>query len=382
MTLVETRESTAGQLHAGGRNSSATGARRRNWKIVRLLVLVDVLAVLLAIVVSSAITDPGGASNPGWVALTLPLVLVTFSFYRLYERDRRQISVSTLDELRDVFNALALVCFHRACVRARSRRERHHPRPLHHGRGVLRCGAGADPRDRAVLRLLVLPRTTFPAGNARGRSGQGRPGDREEDPQAPALQRQGGRVPGRRSVGTRPGAGRHPGARRRARPRGDDRAPPDLEGGARLLALTARGSAERRSSRRPPGRAGFDRPSVLRADRSERRHRRCRGNRPARASGSGAFALRPFHQADVRSRRHAAPPRPPLAVARHHRPGDQAGLERTGVLPAGSDRQWRPHVPDLQVQDDGVRRRVPTSRPARRRTSRLARSSRSGTTRA
>ena len=89
-----------------------TVPRRHDWKVVRLLVLSDIASVLVATVVATVAADPSKPLPPlGWVLLTLPLTLTLFSLQRLYERDRRQISVSTLDEVRDILTSLGLVGF-------------------------------------------------------------------------------------------------------------------------------------------------------------------------------------------------------------------------------------------------------------------------------
>jgi exopolysaccharide biosynthesis polyprenyl glycosylphosphotransferase len=86
--------------------------RRRERKLVRFIVLCDIASLvtagLLAILIAGKTTSAGG---PVWLLATVALVLVVFSFYRLYERDRQQIAVSSLDEARDFLNALVLVGF-------------------------------------------------------------------------------------------------------------------------------------------------------------------------------------------------------------------------------------------------------------------------------
>lgn len=86
--------------------------KRHHWKVVRLLVLNDVLTILLATMVAVAAVDPSEPVPPlGWVLVTLASTLILFAIQRLYERDRRNISVSTLDEVRDILTSLGLVGF-------------------------------------------------------------------------------------------------------------------------------------------------------------------------------------------------------------------------------------------------------------------------------
>jgi exopolysaccharide biosynthesis polyprenyl glycosylphosphotransferase len=92
--------------------ASRTGRRgMRHVQTVRLLILGDTLGLGLALVFALTAFQGGTASD---VFLRIPATLVltelTFVFYRLYERDRQQIAVSTLDEWRDFLNALSIVC--------------------------------------------------------------------------------------------------------------------------------------------------------------------------------------------------------------------------------------------------------------------------------
>ncbi len=86
--------------------------KRHYWKVVRLIVLSDIATVVLATVVASVAADPSKPLPPlGWVLVTVPLTVALFSVQRLYERDRSQISISTLDEVRDILTSLGLVGF-------------------------------------------------------------------------------------------------------------------------------------------------------------------------------------------------------------------------------------------------------------------------------
>ena len=82
--------------------------KRHYWKVVRLIVLSDIATVVLATVVASVAADPSKPLPPlGWVLVTVPLTVALFSVQRLYERDRSQISISTLDEVRDILRRSA-----------------------------------------------------------------------------------------------------------------------------------------------------------------------------------------------------------------------------------------------------------------------------------
>jgi exopolysaccharide biosynthesis polyprenyl glycosylphosphotransferase len=89
--------------------SAWRGSRRH--QIVRFLVLGDllVLAVAAALAVST-VGDLALTEIATWTGTTLVATLAAFSFYRLYERDRGQIVVATLDEWRDFLNALSVLC--------------------------------------------------------------------------------------------------------------------------------------------------------------------------------------------------------------------------------------------------------------------------------
>src|SRR5882724_12076980 len=85
--------------------SSPAHRRRANphLQTVRLLIAGDTLSLVAAGLLALAFTSGGSGSHPGlvWVPVTVAVTLAAFAFYRLYERDRQQIVVSTLDEWRD-----------------------------------------------------------------------------------------------------------------------------------------------------------------------------------------------------------------------------------------------------------------------------------------
>jgi exopolysaccharide biosynthesis polyprenyl glycosylphosphotransferase len=75
----------------------------------RLLAIGDIFAVLVALVVSTALT-PGPQFVRGllWGALLLPGWLVLFKTYGLYERDGKRISHTTVDDIPSLFHAVLL----------------------------------------------------------------------------------------------------------------------------------------------------------------------------------------------------------------------------------------------------------------------------------
>jgi exopolysaccharide biosynthesis polyprenyl glycosylphosphotransferase len=105
VSTIDSERSLAA-LHAAGRV-------RREHRLVRYLVGSDCLALVIA--ATAALFLSRSSAKPYeaviWVGATLLLALLTFTFYDLYERDRRHIAVSTLDETKEFLNALALTCF-------------------------------------------------------------------------------------------------------------------------------------------------------------------------------------------------------------------------------------------------------------------------------
>ena len=90
------------------------GARaHRDHKLVRYLVASDCAALFLACGVALLLSGTTAtlAEAAFWTLLTLLLTLIAFTFYDLYERDRRHIAVSSLDETKEFLNGLALVSF-------------------------------------------------------------------------------------------------------------------------------------------------------------------------------------------------------------------------------------------------------------------------------
>jgi exopolysaccharide biosynthesis polyprenyl glycosylphosphotransferase len=69
------------------------------------------MALLIALVLALVGFENADAADVLlWLPVPIGLTGLTFVFYRLYERDRQQIAVSTLDEWRDFLNALSIVC--------------------------------------------------------------------------------------------------------------------------------------------------------------------------------------------------------------------------------------------------------------------------------
>src|SRR5439155_21671451 len=142
---------------------SVSKRRKRHWKIVRLLLLTDIGTILVATVVAASIVSKGPALPLWtWALITVPLVLAVFSFYRLYERDRSQISVSTLDEVRDVVNALGIVCFAELAVGLGTRADGVVPNDPITVFFFWLAAIALIPVARAFVRHAVIPRAFYP----------------------------------------------------------------------------------------------------------------------------------------------------------------------------------------------------------------------------
>ncbi|HET6998080.1 MAG TPA: hypothetical protein VFI03_05765, partial [Solirubrobacterales bacterium] len=80
---------------------------RRDSEVRRLLLAADLIAVCLGLLVGTLLVS----YNPGelmWGALTLPLWVVIFKAYGLYDRDIKRISHGTIDDLPWIFHAMLL----------------------------------------------------------------------------------------------------------------------------------------------------------------------------------------------------------------------------------------------------------------------------------
>ena len=99
------------------RRRKSTSLPRRGWLIRRVLVLADVLALMLAFLVTIAVLDPT-ATAPGETLSTstefliffvaLPLWVVLAKLHGLYIRDEEYADHSTVNELASVFQALTI----------------------------------------------------------------------------------------------------------------------------------------------------------------------------------------------------------------------------------------------------------------------------------
>jgi exopolysaccharide biosynthesis polyprenyl glycosylphosphotransferase len=87
---------------------------RRDWFLRRLLAFNDVVSLAAAMLLATALA--GGTPAHPWMQhlffglLTLPLWVVLFKMYGLYERDAKRLSHTTLDDLPALFHAVLLGC--------------------------------------------------------------------------------------------------------------------------------------------------------------------------------------------------------------------------------------------------------------------------------
>ena len=91
---------------------SVVGERlgRRDYIMRRLLVSADVCGVVLAFVVAAAIDQlPGSDLNVvAWGLVTLPVWVVLFKLYGLYDRDLKRVSHSTVDDIPWLFHGVVI----------------------------------------------------------------------------------------------------------------------------------------------------------------------------------------------------------------------------------------------------------------------------------
>src|SRR3954447_21200971 len=83
---------------------------RRDYIIRRLLVGADMLGVVLALIVTAAV-DPLAGSNldvVAWGLVTLPMWILVFKLYGLYDRDLKRVSHSTVDDLPWLFHGVVI----------------------------------------------------------------------------------------------------------------------------------------------------------------------------------------------------------------------------------------------------------------------------------
>ena len=85
----------------------ATAHGRRDGIIRRWLALADCAGIVLAIALSAAVANPEAlADHLLWGALTLPAWVLLFKVYRLYDRDVKRVSHTTVDDVPWVFHAM------------------------------------------------------------------------------------------------------------------------------------------------------------------------------------------------------------------------------------------------------------------------------------
>jgi exopolysaccharide biosynthesis polyprenyl glycosylphosphotransferase len=115
LSVVGTQGSVAERVN----RAEAVVRATRQRKLVRFLVASDFLSLSTAAVLALAITSQFSKSMDTalvWFGSTVGLTALMLGFYKLYERDRQQIAVSTLDEVLDFFHALTLVSFVELCL--------------------------------------------------------------------------------------------------------------------------------------------------------------------------------------------------------------------------------------------------------------------------
>ena len=75
----------------------------------RLLAVGDALAVMLALTVALVIDEtPSAGHRILWGVVAVPLIMVLFKLYGLYDRDVKRISYSTVDDLPWLFHATVI----------------------------------------------------------------------------------------------------------------------------------------------------------------------------------------------------------------------------------------------------------------------------------
>jgi exopolysaccharide biosynthesis polyprenyl glycosylphosphotransferase len=136
---------------------------RRPRKLVRYILLCDLVALTLA--ATAAVVLCGRVSTAvavAWVGGSVVVAAAMLSAYQLYERDRQQIAVSTLDEIRDLLHALNLLALLELALG-----EAIAPGHLHGalGREILvfwLLGLVLLPATRGVFRHYVVPLLNTP----------------------------------------------------------------------------------------------------------------------------------------------------------------------------------------------------------------------------
>lgn len=106
--LVESR-TTRYELEAHTSKLVSRSYGRRDYYLRRLLALGDALAIVVALLVSLAVTNRQTfASHLLFGVITLPVWVAIFKCYGLYDRDPKRFAHTTIDEIPQVFHAVLL----------------------------------------------------------------------------------------------------------------------------------------------------------------------------------------------------------------------------------------------------------------------------------
>jgi exopolysaccharide biosynthesis polyprenyl glycosylphosphotransferase len=96
----------------GAADRSVVGKRHghRDYVIRRLLVAADVAGIVLALVVTAAVDPLPGANLDviPWGLVTVPMWIVVFKLYGLYDRDLKRVSHSTVDDVPWLFHGVVI----------------------------------------------------------------------------------------------------------------------------------------------------------------------------------------------------------------------------------------------------------------------------------
>jgi exopolysaccharide biosynthesis polyprenyl glycosylphosphotransferase len=107
-----TADTVVPELAALGRaDPTVVGDRhgRRDYVIRRLLVGADLLGIVLALLVTAAVDPlPGSGDVVLWGLLALPMWIIVFKLYGLYDRDLKRVSHSTVDDLPWLFHGVVI----------------------------------------------------------------------------------------------------------------------------------------------------------------------------------------------------------------------------------------------------------------------------------
>src|SRR5262245_4120672 len=103
-TQVEGPGSTAqspapGSAHAPGQAPGAQESRRRGALLRRLLAFADWTALIVSLMVLTAVSASTDVATLFWATLFSPVWILVVKLHGLYDKDHRRIRHSTLDEL-------------------------------------------------------------------------------------------------------------------------------------------------------------------------------------------------------------------------------------------------------------------------------------------